>query len=197
VSYAGSTGSGVTCWITGAEAGTIPTSPIITLGSPVTRNADVMTISGAPFTSFYNQAGGTLLWTGRMLDNASSLGCVAISDGTNGNRWQASIGTSPSRRSVASAAAVGQYDISGGVMGSVTIGELYSHIFAAQSGQFSTCVNGGTVSTQASGTLPGSMTRINIGADAAASGIANAAIRRIVYWPPGPAQSRIQPLSAL
>lgn len=42
------------------EPGPIATSFILSTGSTATRAADIMTVSGAPFTSFYNQAGGVI-----------------------------------------------------------------------------------------------------------------------------------------
>ena len=42
------------------EAGSFPTSYIPTSGSTVTRSADVASISGTNFTSWYNQNGGTI-----------------------------------------------------------------------------------------------------------------------------------------
>jgi hypothetical protein len=63
------------------EAGSFPTSYIPTVASSVVRSADVCSITGASFTSFYNQSEGTVIVNG---DSA----------GASGSRW---CGTGPIR----------------------------------------------------------------------------------------------------
>jgi len=64
--YAGTVGSGILVYgaqyeiNTTSNTGTFVTSYIPTGASTATRNADVANITGADFTSFYNQAAGTL-----------------------------------------------------------------------------------------------------------------------------------------
>ena len=53
--------SSVYIWGAQLEAGSFPTSYIPTVASTVTRAADVASITGANFSSWYNQAGGTVL----------------------------------------------------------------------------------------------------------------------------------------
>lgn len=58
------------------ELGPIATSPIITAGAAVTRTADTMTISGAPFASFYNQPSFT--WYAEYAPNYTSSATVPL-----------------------------------------------------------------------------------------------------------------------
>lgn len=60
-SYAGSTTSNIFIWGAQLEAGSFPTSYIPTTTGSVVRSADVCSISGANFTSFYKQSEGTFL----------------------------------------------------------------------------------------------------------------------------------------
>lgn len=60
-SYAGNGTSGIFIWGAQLEAGSFPTSYIPTTTATVTRAADVASITGANFSSWYNQAGGTVL----------------------------------------------------------------------------------------------------------------------------------------
>jgi len=68
-------------WGAQLEAGSFPTSYIPTVASSVVRSADVCSITGASFTSFYNQSEGTVIVNG---DSA----------GASGSRW---CGTGPIR----------------------------------------------------------------------------------------------------
>lgn len=73
--------SGIFIWGAQLEAGAFPTSYIPTTTGPVTRSADVCSITGSAFNGFYNQTEGTMIIHG---DSA----------GVNGSRWCA---TSPAR----------------------------------------------------------------------------------------------------
>jgi hypothetical protein len=57
--YTGDALSGILVWGAQLEAGEFPTSYIPTVASSVVRSADVCSITGANFTSFYNQSEGT------------------------------------------------------------------------------------------------------------------------------------------
>lgn len=58
-SYLGNGTSGIFAWGAQLEAGSFPTSYIPTTTTALSRSADVCSISGADFTSFYNQSEGT------------------------------------------------------------------------------------------------------------------------------------------
>ena len=89
-SYPGDGSSSVTLFGLQLEAGSFPTSYIPTSGSTVTRSADVASITGTNFSSWYNQSEGTLLWKGIFDSYNSSDGndaLFAITDGTANNRF--------------------------------------------------------------------------------------------------------------
>ena len=57
--YTGDNTSGVLLWGAQLETGAFPTSYIPTTGTALTRSADMATISGSNFSSWYNQSEGT------------------------------------------------------------------------------------------------------------------------------------------
>jgi hypothetical protein len=63
VTYTGDGYSGAYIWGAQLEAGAFPTSYIATTAATVTRNADIATMTGSNFTSWYNQAQGTFVLT--------------------------------------------------------------------------------------------------------------------------------------
>ncbi len=62
-SYTGDGTSGIHTWGAQLEAGAFPTSYIKTEASQVTRAADAVSMTGANFSSFYNQSEGTFVLT--------------------------------------------------------------------------------------------------------------------------------------
>jgi hypothetical protein len=87
-SYTGNGFDGVYLWGAQLEAGAFATSYIPTVASQVTRAADAASMTGTNFSSWYNQAQGTLyLEAGKPLSNFTSTKIIAeIGDGTVANR---------------------------------------------------------------------------------------------------------------
>ena len=72
LNYAGTAGSGIFVYGAQLEAGSFATSYIPTVASTVTRNADVATMTGTNFSSWYNQSEGTIVWSGDFAVNNSN-----------------------------------------------------------------------------------------------------------------------------
>jgi len=64
--FLGDTNEGLYIWGAQLEAGSFPTSYIPTSGSTVTRSADVTSMTGTNFSSWYNQSEGTVFYQGIM-----------------------------------------------------------------------------------------------------------------------------------
>jgi hypothetical protein len=91
---AGNGYSGIYIWGAQLEAGAFATSYIPTVASQVTRAADAPTITGTNFSSWYNNAQGTLYSEASTYDVSSSGRTgFSITGATNDNRIQVNHGT--------------------------------------------------------------------------------------------------------
>jgi len=77
----------VYAWGAQLEAGAFPTSYIPTTTATATRAADVASITGTSFSSFYNQTEGTAYWEGSRATTTGFPDRFRFDDGTNANRW--------------------------------------------------------------------------------------------------------------
>lgn len=88
VTFIGDGTSGISVWGAQLEAGAFPTSYIPTTTAAATRAADVATVTGANFSSWYNQTEGAfVVQAAQPSIFASSKSAASISDGTNSNRF--------------------------------------------------------------------------------------------------------------
>ena len=189
-SYTGDASAGFHIAYLGVETGPVATSPIITTGSVATRNADTMTIAGVDFNSFYNQLGGVLYFEGTVSPTGVSRGLVGVDNTTNSERYR--IGLTNSEASQVVVVDDGSVVVSF-TDGTFTTGtNKVAARFALNDTNIS--LNGSLGSGDTSCTMP-TPTQFTIGNVQAVAG-SIAAIRRVTYWPPGPAQSRIQQLTA-
>jgi len=89
--------SGIYVWGAQLEEGSFPTSYMPTAGSTVTRAADVATITGTNFSSWYNQSEGTVFENVSLLNlNDDSSGFFNLISSDN-SRWQAYLNSGPTQ----------------------------------------------------------------------------------------------------
>jgi hypothetical protein len=87
ISYNGNTANKFLAAMAQFEVGSFATSYIPTTTGSVVRSADVCSITGANFTSFYNQSEGTSFVASERISAGSSFTALArYSDNTNNNR---------------------------------------------------------------------------------------------------------------
>jgi len=163
-----------------------------TLAASVTRSADVASISGSNFSSWYRQDEGTVFIEYR--DPGVSGGIrtpYAISDGTGNNRIQCFISgttTLNNRHVVASVSSN-----PGGLF--TAINSLNRHAIASAVGSCNAASNG----TLATASTPAAMpvvNRLNIGINGDGTGdYLNAPVARITYWPQRLSDSTLQALT--
>jgi hypothetical protein len=176
------------------EAGAFATSYIPTTASQVTRSADVATMTGTNFSSWYNASEGTVNLTFQGLPNSSSqlarMGC--INDGTANNSlisaWIAGVTTLRSRLVVGGAT---QFQFSG------TIDPTAQNTSCAayKVNDFAGAFNASTVSTDTSGTL-WTPTQISFGADAnGATNVFSGHLKKFNYWPQRLINAEVQSFS--
>lgn len=175
----------VDVWGAQLEAGAFATSYIPTTGSAATRAADVATITGTDFSSWFNAFGGTLAAEGALTAAIGSrrmftFGGTTLGVGTRTNGTASSaIWRTPTN-----------FDAATGTVAAGTIRQA----FAYSPGQLSATANGGAVGTS---TPPDSLpaTFANVGASETNFDYWSGPIARIRYWPRA-MPSRLQTLTA-
>jgi hypothetical protein len=163
------------------EAGAFPTSYIPTTTAAVTRSADVASITGSAFSSWYRQDEGTFLGeavaTGTATDSAGTpIGLAAITDGTNAERIR--FGASATSTIWVDGNTI-QANLSSGTLAT---GALFKLAASYAVDNFALSRNAGSVQTDTSGTLP-TVTQMEIGRSIVNGGFYAGTIRRLTFWP--------------
>jgi hypothetical protein len=178
-------------WGAQLEAGSFATSYIPTTTAQVTRTADSVTMTGSNFSSWFNASAGTFVVEGDYaLISSGNPGLLQVDDGTTNERYMLRIG-----------AGVAQFFVlSGGstqanITASVTAGTPFKQAGAYAANDFAASVDGGTVGTDVSGSLPVAPTTLRIGQAAIGSAFANGHIRRIRYYPTRLPNAQLQVLT--
>jgi len=176
VLYTGDGASGVYIWGAQIEAGSFPTSYIPTTSATVTRSADVASITGSNFSSWYNQSGGTTFAEYRT-PASGTRGVAGYNDATANERLALyTSGTDPKFTTVDGG--VTQADLDGGT---ITASTMTKTAAAYAANDFSIVHAGGAAVTDVSGTLP-TVTQLLVGADQAGN-YQCGRIKRLTYWP--------------
>jgi hypothetical protein len=173
--------SGFYIWGAQLEAGSFPTSYIPTTTAAATRAADVATITGTAFSSWYRQDEGTVFAAVYLPQLGKAARIIAVDDGNFVNMLD--ITTTGLDTMGIEAVASGSYG--GGIISSNSFANANPKIAATYSSgaNESACLNGGTV---ASGniTLPStSLTTMRLGWQSNFANFLNGTIRRLTYFP--------------
>jgi len=181
-SYQGDNTSGLFLWGAQLEAGAFPTSYISTTTATVTRAADVASITGSNFSSFYNQTEGTVFADVTASPNTFTS-YAAISNGTTSQNSTYFDNDTGIIRSVTFSASTAVSVLGLGSIGTVGTGNKL--ISAYKANDFAAARNGGTVQTDTSGAVPVSVTQLDIGRNpnAASAAYLSGTIKRLTYWP--------------
>lgn len=152
--YAGVAGSGIFIYGAQLEAGSFATSYIPTVASTVTRSADVATMTGTNFSSWYNQSEGAFVVSTSYLNAASTSLVVTAHSGTPGltNDYISYVKTAAgiNRQSIVTAGvAQGNLEFAG-----VVAGTVYKMAGAYKLNDVAFSVNGATALTDTTVTLP-------------------------------------------
>jgi hypothetical protein len=177
-SYTGDGTSGFYLWGAQLEAGAFPTSYIPTTSSTVTRSADVASITGANFSSWYRQDEGTVFADVAGIYNTAAA--FTLSDGTNNNRILLDHGTNTRRSRIVTGGADQASLTSSYVYGSPiksTVAYALDNSALASNGSLS------ANSPDTSCTIPTAIDRLNIGSNVGSAAQAGTSIRRLTYWP--------------
>ena len=175
-SYAGDGTSGIYLWGAQLEAGAFPTSYIPTTTATVTRSADVASITGADFSSWYRQDEGTVF--SQAILPPGAFNTIVNINTTNND-------------TITSRTTATQANFNVVVSGTTQTGALnisYSPYTVLKSvgcyalNNFALSANGATPVTDATGTVP-AVIQANIGRSAANNNYTNGTIARLAYWP--------------
>ena len=188
--YAGNGTSGAYFWGVQLEAGSFPTSYIPTTTVAVTRALDLAKMTGANFSSWYTQTGGTFLTVSDTVDPRTSgspqyygtAHVLAVYSNVN-NFYD-----------IRNAASTGSVGMASGQENATSSDFLFIYNGLAANSQVRQALavnnndvaftyNGGSVSTDTSFALPTSMTTMDIGASRIDGGQVNGHIARLQYWP--------------
>lgn len=144
--------NGILVWGFDVEVGASVTSYIPTTSAAVVRSADVCSITGGAFSGFYNQTEGTLVFRGikAALQPTATPSYLGVDDATAGNRIITYGGTGETAQ--VNAGGVNQATL-GGVTQAASL-TSFAIALRYKANDFAFCVNGGTVGTDVSGTVP-------------------------------------------
>ena len=179
--YTGDDVSGIYLWGAQLEAGAFPTSYIPTTTATVTRSADVASISGSNFSSWYRQDEGTVFARYSFPQSPNTAGARVFQfTSTAGSsviwlRAQAGV----NRIYDVTDTNVSQATFN---QGAYAAGAEYRGALAFRLNDFGFAENGGASQSDSSGTVP-VMDRLGIGIDSGGFSPGNTHIRRLTYWP--------------
>jgi hypothetical protein len=179
-------------WGAQLEAGAFPTSYIPTTSATVTRSADVVSITGANFSSWYRQDEGTVFADINTAPVANiAQGIFDLSEGAGAERIF-------HRRNTTSfiVTAITDNSVVQGDFGSVSVsasGRARLGL-AYRLNDFEAAVNGSSSGTDTSATVP-TPDRIHIGQNFASGQSVNGTIRRLTYFPQRLSNSTLQAIT--
>ena len=170
--------SGILLWGAQLEAGAFPTSYIPTTTATVTRAADVASITGSNFSSWYNQTEGTVFANYAERAFSATHQVASISNGTANERISFAINSS----NVLDVGVIsGSVDTFGGNTPTLTTQE-YKIGFGYKSDNSGVSANGSAITVDSAVTLP-TVSQLDVGARAGTSQLLNSTIKRLTFWP--------------
>jgi hypothetical protein len=178
VSYTGNGFDGIYIWGAQLEAGAFATSYIATVASQVTRAADAASMTGTNFSSWFNNAEGTI-YTDAVANGLTGANMIAaITDGTTNNVIQHFYASGNILRAGVITSGTTVSDLS---LGSVSANIVYKMASAYQVNNYALSVNSGTATTDTNGVLP-IVNTIGIGNRNAVFQL-NGTIKKLSYFP--------------
>lgn len=189
--------SGIYIWGAQLEAGAFATSYIPTVASQVTRSADLASMTGTNFSSWFNATEGTVV-SNITLRNTPALATqslYAISNGTISERILVATGTG-SGGNINSAVSTGGVLQAQTINGSLSNAGNYKYANTYKINDFASIVNGGSAVVDTSGNVP-TVDRLFLGANHAGNtSFLNGTISRIAYYPTRLTNAQLQSLSS-
>lgn len=176
-------------WGAQVEVGAFPTSYIPTTTASVVRSADLCTITGANFTSFYNQSEGTFYAESSPSAVNGTTTAFGLSNGTANERWLNRFAQNE-QVTITSAGTESALDALNPVAGT-----LYKVATAGKINDFAMSINGLAVITDTSQPMP-VVDRAGIGSALAVTGGTSVTIASIRYYKKRLPNAKLQTLTA-
>jgi hypothetical protein len=186
--YAGNSTDSFYAWGAQLEAGSFPTSYIPTTTASVVRSADVCSITGSSFTSFYNQSEGTLFVDG-FTPASGDRTVLAVDDNTANEMMRLRTeGTNPFFKVTDGGSEVVAIDA-----GTVSANTTFKLAGAYKVNDFASSINGGNAVTDTSGTIP-TVDRMRLGAGQGGNTMCGC-ISRIRYYKKRVSDTRLKSIT--
>jgi len=178
-------GTSLDFWGAQLEVGAFPTSYIPTTTATVTRAADVASITGASFSSWYRQDEGTVFVDSLQANVTPVSRIVAASNNATANRIILSRGSASGGNINFTVTDAGIVQVPTVTLGtSIAAGTSNKVAAVYKAADFAGSVNGLTPVTQGTGTVPGVLTQLTIGnGETLGSNPMTGTIKRLTYWP--------------
>jgi hypothetical protein len=177
-------------WGAQLEAGAFPTSYIPTTAAAATRNADVASITGSAFSSWYRQDEGAVFAFSSSYGATNSSRRIAFAtDGTTANRFGLLYNNSNNPQIVVASAGT-----INAVPSVALTGATYAIAAAYKLDDYAISAAGSAPSTDTSGALPVSINQLSIGSQLNTEPL-NGTIRRLTYWPQRLPNSTLQAIT--
>jgi hypothetical protein len=185
-----STSGDVYVWGAQLEAGAFPTSYISTTTATVTRSADVPSITGTAFSSWYRQDEGTVFEECAGVPASSTI--YNFHDGTANNRIIAGYSSDTNIQWRVNNGGVDQWNsVQGNAIASRA---ALRHILGYKADNFAGSANGGALQIDTSGTVP-TTSSLAIGMNVASVGQLNGTIKRLAFFPQRLPDSTLQAIT--
>jgi hypothetical protein len=187
-------GSGIFIWGAQLEEGAFPTSYIPTVAATVTRNADAASMTGTNFSSWFNNAEGSVYGEAQKNYSGSTAfpRIAQISGATNDNSMTILWADSLSR--LYAAVSVSGSNVADIGNNNLTQTTVHKSAFAYKVNDFAISNDGLSVQTDTSGTVP-TVDRIFIGKDSGTTYL-NGTIRKLAFYPKRLANAELQALTS-
>jgi len=181
-SYAGDGTGTILIWGAQLEAGAFPTSYIPTTTATATRSADVASITGTNFSSWYRQDEGTVFYDGQALgsDPATNKNLLGVSNGSGNNTIDLFIPSGVNQRFRIANGGVSQV-----LQNTLPTANVYSPAkvaYAFKLDDATSAGNGTVLATDTSCTIP-SVDRFTFGVLATGEAQVAARYKRLTFWP--------------
>lgn len=179
--YQGVLGYGLYAWGAQLEAGAFATSYIPTTTTALTRNADVATMTGTNFSSWFNASQGSFEFVGDLPALFNGPTFIKADNGTETERYFLYGNSSFSPTIVVTDGGASQTTRSSGTLVANT---QFKTVYGYKLDDFGISTNAGSVQTDTTGTLP-TVTQLGIGCNAAGTPAAfmNGHVAKVFYWP--------------